>query len=116
MNIDEVRTTEIAEGSSHDPPGLVPRRALVTGGAGFIGSHLVDALLDGGCERVAVVDTFFLGSESNLHGADSEHPGALEVYREDAGDLVLMSEIIERENPDVVFNLATKALLYSFAW
>ncbi len=86
----------------------------MTGGAGFIGSHLVDALLDRGAQRVAVVDTFFLGREGNLAAARARHGDALGVYREDAGDLGAMSEICRVERPDVVFNLATKALLYSF--
>jgi UDP-glucose 4-epimerase len=89
-------------------------RVLVTGGAGFIGSHLVDALLDGGAESVAVVDTFFLGREENLDMARRRHGDALTVYREDAGDLGAMAAICRAERPDVAFNLATKALLYSF--
>lgn len=92
----------------------VPRRALVTGGAGFIGSHLVDGLLNAGTEHVTVVDTFFLGSEANLRTAGRRSTGTLSIYREDAGDHVLMSEILDIEKPEVVFNLATKALLYSF--
>ena len=89
-------------------------RVLVTGGAGFIGSHLVDALLAAGAESVAVVDTFFLGREENLAAARSRHGDALTVYREDAGDLGAMSAICAAQRPDVAFNLATKALLYSF--
>jgi UDP-glucose 4-epimerase len=89
-------------------------RVLVTGGAGFIGSHLVDALLDTGAEAVAVVDTFFLGREENLAAARERHGDALTVYREDAGDLGAMTAICRAERPDVAFNLATKALLYSF--
>ena len=44
------------------------RRTLVTGGAGFIGSHLVDRLLAGGA-YVVVVDNFFLGKRENLEDA-----------------------------------------------
>ena len=42
---------------------------LVTGGAGFIGSHLVDRLLVEKAKRVIVVDNMFLGSEFNLKNA-----------------------------------------------
>ncbi len=89
-------------------------RILVTGGAGFIGSHLVDALLDAGAESVAVVDTFFLAREENLDAARARHGDALTVYREDAGDLGAMTAVCREQRPDVAFNLATKALLYSF--
>ena len=41
------------------------KRILVTGGAGFIGSHLCEALLDGGHE-VVCVDNFFTGPKSNI--------------------------------------------------
>ncbi len=45
--------------------GKTRKRVLVTGGAGFIGSHLVDALLADGCE-VAVVDNLCTGKRANL--------------------------------------------------
>ncbi len=47
-------------------------RIIVTGGAGFIGSHLCDALLAGGHEVVAI-DNFLTGSRANI--AHIEHPG-----------------------------------------
>ena len=48
-----------------DPGGGPPRRAVVTGGAGFLGSHLCEALLDGGTE-VVCLDSFLTGSPANV--------------------------------------------------
>jgi UDP-glucose 4-epimerase len=88
------------------------RRVLVTGGAGFIGSHLVDRLLARGA-TVVVVDNFFLGKRENLADAVATG-GPLEILYEDACDAAAMREIIERHRIQDVFNLATKALEYSF--
>jgi len=90
------------------------RRVLVTGGAGFIGSHLVDALLRYGASRVIVVDNFFLGKDDNLSDAMRDHSDRLRIFREDAGDYHTMKAIVAEEKPSIVFNLATKALLFSF--
>ncbi|MCL2807153.1 MAG: GDP-mannose 4,6-dehydratase [Coriobacteriia bacterium] len=84
---------------------------LVTGGAGFIGSHLVDALIDQGAAEVVVVDNMFLGKRSNL--SEAIERGAV-LYEQDAEELEALTKIIEHHNIDIVFNLATKALIYSF--
>ncbi len=89
-------------------------RFVVTGGAGFIGSHLVDALLSRGAAKVAVVDNFFLGKDENLAAAAATHGDRLSIYRDDASDFHTMAAVCDREQPDGVFNLATKALAYSF--
>lgn len=93
-------------------PDLNGRRIVVTGGAGFIGSHLVDALVAAGARRVAVVDNLFLGKPENL--AAAQQAGDVHLYREDAAEPSAIAAVIEAEKPDLVFNLATKALLYSF--
>ncbi len=96
-----------------DPNAFKGRRALVTGGAGFIGSHLCDALLAAGCARVAAVDNFFLGKRENIAEASAQR-NRFALYNEDAAEATAMAAIVEAERPDIVFNLATKALLYSF--
>ena len=47
-------------------------RVLVTGAAGFIGSHLCEALIDHGCEVVGM-DNFITGSRDNLHHVRDRH-------------------------------------------
>lgn len=88
------------------------KRVVVTGGAGFIGSHLVDALLAAGAERVGVVDNFFLGKEENLADANCQFGERVRVYREDAAEATAIGAVLDAKKPDVVYNLATKALLY----
>jgi len=84
---------------------------LVTGGAGFIGSHLVDRLIADGAEQVIIVDNLFIGSEDNISDALSK--GAV-FYNEDIEYKESLEYIFDTHKVDVVFNLATKALNYSF--
>lgn len=84
---------------------------LLVGGAGFIGSHLTDSVIDQGAAKVIVMDNMFLGKEENL--ADAMARGAV-LYKEDAENYIRLEEIIEDNEIDIVFNLATKALNYSF--
>jgi len=91
---------------------LERKNILVTGGAGFIGSHLVDRLLREGAETVVIVDNFFVGSMRNLEEALSDRRVVL--YREDAENYVELKSIFAQHQIDIVFNCATKALNYSF--
>lgn len=91
---------------------LKGKTILVTGGAGFVGSHLVDSLLGIGAAKVVVIDNLFLGSEENLKSALAT--GRVELYRDDAENNTILEHIFEANDVDVVFNLATKALNYSF--
>jgi UDP-glucose 4-epimerase len=75
-------------------------RILVTGGAGFIGSHVVDALLDDGHE-VAVVDDLSSGQRENLR------PGVV-LHEAEVVDPEAMQALIESEQPEAVVHLAAQ--------
>ena len=93
-------------------PSIKGKNILVTGGAGFIGSHLCDALLEKGAGKVVCLDNFFLGKMENIAEA-MEHENFV-LYRDDARNFGVVEAIIEREGIEVVFNMATIALNYSF--
>lgn len=93
-------------------PSINGKNILVTGGAGFIGSHLCDELLAEGAAKVICVDNFFLGKLDNLDTALKCSNFAL--YRDDARQFGVMQSIIEKEQVEIVFNMATIALNYSF--
>jgi UDP-glucose 4-epimerase len=80
------------------------RKALVTGGAGFIGSHLVDALVDRRWE-VLVVDDLSTGALENLAGSRTRGKVAVHVTGIGSPEL---PEAAERYGPEVVFHLAAQ--------
>lgn len=94
------------------PREISGKAVLVTGGAGFIGSHLVDRLIAEGASHVVVIDNMFLGSEDNLE--DAHATGKLTLYKDDAEFVTSLDYIFQRHPIDAVFNCATKALNYSF--
>jgi UDP-glucose 4-epimerase len=79
-------------------------RTLVTGGAGFIGSNVVDALLARG-DEVVVVDDLSTGRESNLEGARAN--GA-ELLRADIRDSDRIAQIVGDAAPEAIFHLAAQ--------
>lgn len=93
-------------------PSIKGKNVLVTGGAGFIGSHLCDALLEKGAGKVVCLDNFFLGKTENIEDA-MKHDNFM-LYRDDARNFGVVQAILEREEIEVVFNMATIALNYSF--
>lgn len=81
-------------------------RILVTGGAGFIGSHLVDALVSSGNE-VVVVDNFTSGKKENLEHAG----GKVTIIQGDVRDKGLLMDITK--GIDIVYHLAVQCLRVS---
>ncbi len=82
---------------------LAGASALVTGGAGFIGSHLVDGLLAAGIGRLTVVDDMSLGREENIAAARS---AGVSLERVDCGDLDALRRALSDDIFDYCFNLA----------
>lgn len=93
-------------------PKIEGKNVLVTGGAGFIGSHLCDEILARGANKVVCVDNFFLGKMENIAEA-MKHENFV-LYRDDCRQFGVMQSVVEKEEIEVVFNMATIALNYSF--
>ncbi len=82
-------------------------RTMVTGGAGFIGSNLVDRLLAEGHE-VDVVDDFSTGSLANLADARAGAGRALTIHHLDITAPAVV-DLMARRRPELVFHLAAQA-------
>jgi UDP-glucose 4-epimerase len=80
-------------------------RCIVTGGAGFIGSNLVDGLIARG-DEVAVIDNLSTGRRENL--AQALQAGA-KLHEIDVRDPEAVSSLFEAFRPEVVFHLAAQA-------
>src|SRR5690606_26685457 len=75
-------------------------RALVTGGAGFIGSHLADALLERGA-RVAVLDNFASGKRQNV-------PAGAELFEVDLRDADAVHKAVAAFRPTLIIRHAAR--------
>ena len=81
-------------------------KVLVAGGAGFIGSNLVDLLLEKGHE-VVCVDNYFIGTKENIaHLAENQK---FKMYESDLCNFDALSKIFETEKFDYVFHLAANS-------
>ncbi|MBN1353760.1 MAG: SDR family NAD(P)-dependent oxidoreductase [Candidatus Omnitrophica bacterium] len=87
------------------------KKVLVTGGAGFIGSHLVDLLMSEGC-HVRVVDSLINGKLENL----KQHEGSanFEFVKADIRDASTFASAVE--NAEVVFHLACLGVRHSIKY
>ncbi len=81
-------------------------KMLVAGGAGFIGSHLIDALLKEKHE-VICIDNFFIGTSENIkHLKNNCH---FHFYEQDLTDFEAILKIFQAERVDYVFHLAANS-------
>src|SRR5271154_3657151 len=76
-------------------------RILVTGGAGFIGSHTVDGLVAAGTHEVAVIDDLSAGKR------DQVNPGA-HFYQADIRNAAEIGQIMASERPEVMVHFAAQ--------
>jgi len=74
-------------------------RAFITGGAGFIGSHLADALIARG-DTVTILDNMSTGSQANIAHLD----GKITIHTGDIRDQALVEKLVE--DSDIVFHMA----------
>ena len=83
-------------------PTICGKNVCVTGGAGFIGSHLVDRLLAAGAAKVVIVDNFFLGKMENIQSAMDNHDNLI-LYRDDARNFGVMQAVMEKEQIFIIW-------------
>ena len=90
---------------------LKNKSILVTGGTGFIGSHLVDRLIKEGPEKIIVISNSFSGREENL--TEAKNFSNLKIYEGDLSEYESTKKIIEENGIDIVYNLAVIPLISS---
>src|SRR5262245_17148362 len=81
-------------------------RMLITGGAGFIGSHVVAALLAAD-DDVVVIDDFSSGRANNLVGIPDEHAARLTIHEADVTSNTA-ARIVTQTRPEVMLLLAAQ--------
>ncbi|OGI09076.1 MAG: hypothetical protein A2Y40_10745 [Candidatus Margulisbacteria bacterium GWF2_35_9] len=85
--------------------GIIKQNILVTGGAGFIGSHIVEEGIKRG-HRVVVMDNLSSGKVENLAHIDQTQ---LRIHKEDIRDIEFVNHLFKKESFDIVFHEAAIA-------
>ncbi|WP_096024462.1 UDP-glucose 4-epimerase GalE [Campylobacter lanienae] len=77
---------------------------LITGGAGYIGSHVLKALLEKNSDKISVIDNFYSGSRDALVALESV--GKFEFIKCDLADTALLEEIFSTHKFDAIIHFA----------
>jgi UDP-glucose 4-epimerase len=88
------------------------KRILVTGGAGFIGSHIIDLLCDEGCIEIVALDNMIRGRPENLRRALGRGP-VVRLVHGDIRDAKLMASLVK--TADIVFHQAALRITHCAA-
>jgi UDP-glucuronate 4-epimerase len=91
--------------------GENPKRILLTGGAGFIGSHLAEALLRGGAQLSIVdnLDSFYSPDWKKANLETIRQSGNFDFFEQDIRAMDGLREIVARVRPDAIIHLAARA-------
>jgi UDP-glucose 4-epimerase len=76
-------------------------KIMVTGGAGFIGSHAVDALIASGAGEVSVLDDLSTGKRKQVNARAT-------LYQTDLRDAAAVSSVIDKARPEIIFHLGAQ--------
>ncbi len=91
--------------------GPSQKRILLTGGAGFIGSHVAEELIRRGAELSIVdnLDDFYPLSRKRLNLREIQNAGTYEFFEADVRDRDALRKVAERVQPEIVIHLAARA-------
>src|SRR5947209_14968146 len=87
------------------------QRVLLTGGAGFIGSHLAEALLRRGSQLVVVdnLDSFYPSTWKEANLEEIRRAGTYEFHAVDICEMEQLGQVVARTRPEVIIHLAARA-------